>query len=277
MKSLFASFAVLALLSCGCATQQLRFDPWKGLPPEVLPELKQGIIAVPKAKLMDAVAVTLEHEPYFHWTFDHLDQGNGLLIGAAGLFREVQVRVLEDGLAGTSETAQAKSRMAVSVPRRALKTSAKIYVLRADPSRMTAYEPDAKDISQYNVVAADTELGPDYFYSFTYRVLNDRTQVPFTLHAYDGGELGQAPAQAMSSEPMPVATPTPAAMTPEEPSIAPKEGSAAATTPQATAATTVAPSSAVPLSPAQASTPAPTAIPTAEKVGSPSAPPAHRE
>ncbi len=182
----------------GCATHQLRFQPWKGLPNDAVPQLQHGVFDVPKDKLMDAAAVTLEHEPYFHWTFDSLDKADGLIIGSAGLFREVQLRVTdEDG---------GKSRLAVSVPRRVLKAQAKIYVLKSDPDHKTAYEPAEADLDKYSVIAADAELDEAYFYSFTYRALNDRTQVPFTLTPYqDDGSLGQAPVQQTTPEPLPAA------------------------------------------------------------------------
>jgi hypothetical protein len=217
----FAAALAAALLACGCATHQLRFQPWKGLPSEALPQLQRGVYDVPKEKLMDAAAVTLEHEPYFHWTFDSLDKANGLIIGSAGLFREVQLRVTdEDG---------GKSRLAVSVPRRVLKTQAKIYVLRSDPDHKTAYEPEEAQRDQYNVIAADAELDEDYFYSFTYRAMNDRSQVPFTLKAYeDDGALGEAPQQVSTPEPLPATASAPQALSPSA-TAAPAAVSPAAT------------------------------------------------
>jgi hypothetical protein len=209
MRSKFFALTLWAALAAGCATQQLRFDPWKGLPPESVSDLRQGVFAVPKEKLFDAAAATLDHEPYFHWTFDTLDKTNGLIVGSASLFREVQLRVVDQP--------EGKSRLAISVPRRALKTQAKIYVLKSDPSKHTAYEPEEAELSKYTVLAADTEIDPAYFYSFTYRVLNDRTQVPFSLRAYDDNEVqGQPPQQVGEPGTLPV-TPAPqpeAAVTP---------------------------------------------------------------
>ena len=195
MKHLFLRSLLLVAALTGCASNQVRFEPWKGLPKESLADLQQGIFAVPKEKLLDAAAATLEHEPYLHWTFDRFDKSNGLILGSAGVFREVQLRVADvDG---------GKSRLAVSVPQRVLKSQAKIYVLKSDPSRLTAYEPAREDLNQYNVLAADAELNEAYFYSFTYRVLNDRSQVPFSLKAYDDPEpIGQPPVQASSPAPL---------------------------------------------------------------------------
>jgi len=195
VKHLFSLSLLLASALTGCASNQVRFEPWKGLPKESLADLQQGVFDVPKDKLLDAAAATLEHEPYLHWTFDRFDKANGLILGSAGVFREVQLRVTDaDG---------GKSRLAVSVPQRVLKSQAKIYVLKSDPGRLTAYEPAREDLNQYNVLAADAVLDDAYFYSFTYRVLNDRSQVPFSLKAYDDPEpLGQPPVQASSPAPL---------------------------------------------------------------------------
>ncbi len=193
MKQLAAALGLLALCLNACATHQVRFEPWRGLPSAAVPDLQQGLFAIPKEKLMDAAAATLEHEPYFHWTFDSLDKANGLIIGSAGLFREVQLRI--------TDAEGGKSRMAMSVPRRMLKAQAKIYALKTDPARRTAYEPEAAKLDQYHVIAADVELDEAYFYSFTYRVLNDRTQVPFGLKAYQEADaLGQPPVQSSTPE-----------------------------------------------------------------------------
>ncbi len=205
MKKIFA-LIVLSLSLSACATHQVRFQPWKGIPAADLKDVQAGVFSVPKDKLFDAAAATLEHEPYLHWTFDSLDKGNGLIVGAAGLFREIQVRV--------TDAENGKSRMAISVPRRVLKAQAKIYIQADDSGHMTAYEPAAKDLPRYTVQAANAQLEPEYFYSFTYRVLNDRTQVPFVLESYeDQATQGWAPAQESA--------PTPAVAAPVDKSAAP--------------------------------------------------------
>lgn len=201
MKKLLC-LSLLTLWVSGCATHQLKFQPWKGIPSADLKDVQAGLFSVPKDKLFDAAAATLEHEPYLHWTFDTLDKSNGLIVGSAGLFREIQVRVT-DGPASVS--GQAQSKMAVSIPRRELKSQAKIYILNSDKSHKTAYEPSAADLPNYSVEAADTVLDRDYFYSFTYHVLTDRVQVPFSLESYEeANTTGLAPAQ--ESAPSPVVT-----------------------------------------------------------------------
>jgi hypothetical protein len=225
----FVPSLLLSLLS-GCATQQVHFQPWKGVPKEALADLQEGVFAVPKDKLLDAAAATLEHEPYLHWTFDRFDKANGLIIGSAGVLREVQLRVTD---ASSATEGAVKSRLAISVPRRVLKAQAKIYVLKSDASRLTAYEPSHQDLDLYNVLAADAELDDAYFYSFTYRVLNDRTQVPFSLRAYDDPEpLGQPPVQA--STPAAVES-APAALSPAAAvaAAAPAESAASPSSPAA--------------------------------------------
>ena len=142
MKKIFA-LIVMSLSLSACATHQVRFQPWKGIAAEDLKDLQAGRYSVPKDKLFDAAAATLEHEPYLHWTFDTFDKANGLIVGSAGLFREIQVRVAD---APQAESGTPKSTMAISIPRRELKSQAKIYVLNADKTRKTAYEPSAADL-----------------------------------------------------------------------------------------------------------------------------------
>lgn len=198
MKKILA-LIVMSLSLSACATHQVRFQPWKGIPTEDLKDLQAGDYKLPKDKLFDAAAATLEHEPYMHWTFDTFDKANGLIVGSAGLFREIQVRVTD---APTADSGTAKSHLAVSIPRRELKSQAKIYTLNSDKSRMTAYEPSAKDLPNYSVIAADAKLEPDYFLSFTYHVLTDRMQVPFSLESYeDAHTAGLAPAQESAPSP----------------------------------------------------------------------------
>jgi hypothetical protein len=222
MRAKFIPLILSAAFLGACATHQLRFQPWKGLPPESVSDLQKGVFPVPKEKLFDAAAATLDHEPYFHWTFSTLDKTNGLIVGSAGLFREIQLRV--------TDQPDNKSRLEISVPRRALKTQAKIYVMKDDASRHTAYEPEEAELGKYTVLAADAETDPAYFYSFTYRVLNDRTQVPFILQAYqDKEELGQPPAQATT----PSALSGTAALTPEKGSSDPMPAAAAEKLPPA--------------------------------------------
>lgn len=205
---------LLSLSLSACATHQVRFQPWKGIPAEDLKDVQAGRYSVPKDKLFDAAAATLEHEPYLHWTFDTFDKANGLIVGSAGLFREVQVRVAPSAVSG-----EAQSTMAISIPRRELKAQAKIYTLNSDKNHQTAYEPSAEDLPKYSVVAADAKLEPDYFYAFTYHVLTDRLQVPFTLQSYeDDNTTGFAPAQTSAPSPVVGApkeeTGTSAALTP---------------------------------------------------------------
>jgi hypothetical protein len=196
------------LLLGGCATHQLRHQPWKGVPDADLFSVSRGQFAVPKEKLLDAAAVTLEHEPYFHWTFDSFDKANGLIIGSAGLFREVQLRITDGDNGG--------SRLAVSIPRRDLNATAKIYVLKSNPAFQTAYPPEADKLGDYRVISAKATLSPDYFYSFTYRVLHDRTQVPFVLTP-----LGQGQVDAdEDAAPAPVAKPATLAPSPVKTPVA---------------------------------------------------------
>jgi hypothetical protein len=171
------ALALAAACLGGCATMQARFDPWKGLPDADVEALKQGVFDAPKDSLFDAAAATLVHEPYLHWSIEKLDKADGLITANAGLLREVQIRI--------SDADHGRSRMDINVPRRPLRTSAKIYVLRNDPSSTTAYEPDESDLGRYNVLVADASLDPSYLYSFTYRVLHDRSQVPYRLRAYE--------------------------------------------------------------------------------------------
>jgi hypothetical protein len=184
---------LLGLALGGCATHQVRFQPWQGVPAEQAAELQRGEFRAGKDALFDAVATTLEHEPYLHWAIEVLDKANGFIKAQAGVLREMQIRVTggPDG----------RSRMTVSVPRRELKTRAKIWVKRQTEFR-TAYEPPAGELGAYNVVSAEARLDEDYLRSFTWRVLNDRSQVPFVLAPH---EQSLDPAQATpASSPVPV-------------------------------------------------------------------------
>lgn len=260
--------AWLSLCVSGCATHQLRFQPWKGIPQADLADVQRGVFDVPKDKLFDAAAATLEHEPFLHWTFDTLDKGNGLMVGSAGLFREIQIRVT-DAEGPSTGSGQARSRMAVSIPRRELKSQAKIFILAKDPSQQTAYEPDALILDKYNVQAADAKLENDYFYSFTYRVLHDRTQVPFKLQAYEDAQAqGWAPEQDSAPTPA-VAAPVAASATASTMSAAP--ATAVGATPTAQAASTP---SAKPTLPAAGGVPTGS---TSAAEGAGELPPAHRE
>jgi len=166
---------VLALLSSGCATYHMTLRPMRGIPASDAAWLKQGQLAVGKDQLFDAVATTLEHEPYLHWDIDQLDRANGFIKASAGLFRDLQLRVTsaEDG----------RSRLAVSIPRRELKTRAKIWIRRSDPSQVSAYEPPKDQYNDYGVASADVELDDLYFVAFTWHVLHDHAEVPFDLTA----------------------------------------------------------------------------------------------
>lgn len=169
--------AVLAL--SGCATQQVRFQPWAGIPEAEAQALRRGELAAAPSAVFDAAAITLEHEPYLHWSIQSLDKANGFLSASAGLLREVQLRVapLEGG----------GSRLGVNVPRRELKARAKVWV--KDDGYRTAYEPPLAERGAYRVVSAQAVLDADYFRSFVWRALHDRSQVPFDL-APLGGEGG---------------------------------------------------------------------------------------
>lgn len=165
----------LAWLLSGCATYHLTLRPLRGVPAQDAAWLKQGQLAVPKAQLFDAVATTLEHEPYLHWDIDQLDRANGFIKASAGLFREVQLRVTDAG--------DGRSQLSVSIPRRELKTRAKIWFKRSDPSQVSAYEPDRDQYYAYGVASADVELDDLYFVAFTWHVLHDHAEVPFDLVA----------------------------------------------------------------------------------------------
>ncbi|HTB33877.1 MAG TPA: hypothetical protein VK842_03375 [bacterium] len=179
--------AILAGLMSGCATYHMTLRPLRGIPAADAAWLKQGQLAVPKAQLFDAVATTLEHEPYLHWDIDQLDRANGFIKASAGLFREVQLRITDAG--------GGRSQLAVSIPRRELKTRAKIWIKRSDPSQVSAYEPDKDQYNGYGVASADVELDDLYFAAFTWHVLHDHAEVPFDLAA----NPSESPLQALPS------------------------------------------------------------------------------
>lgn len=185
---------VLLLAVGGCATHLVHLQPWQGVPADQVEALKRGEFSVSKDKLFDAAATTLEHEPYLHWQISTLDRANGLVKADAGLLREVQLRVADADNGG--------SKLAISVPRRELKTRIKVYIKKSDPAERTAYVPEEAKLRDYKVVSADVQLDDDYFRAFAWHVLNDRAQVPFRLRAY--------PLQPEQAEPAAAAAPTPA-------------------------------------------------------------------
>jgi hypothetical protein len=195
----FPSLLLAVALVSGCATHQLRLQPLRGLPADEAARLKQGQLAVGRDRLFDAAATTLEHEPFLHWDIDLLDRANGFIKASAGLFREVQIRVTGDG--------GPNSQLAVSVPRRELKTRAKIWI--KPDGTATAYEPSAELKAQSRVVSADVELDDLYFYSFVWHALHDRAEVPFDLLSYDA-EAPIAAAAPLALQPMvPAQAPSP--------------------------------------------------------------------
>lgn len=199
---------LLAAAAClgACATVQARFEPWKGLPPEAVETLKTGDFDASKEKLFDAAATALEHEPFLHWSITRLDRADGLISADAGLLREVQLRVSDD--------ADGRSRLSVNVPRRALETRAKVYFKPGRLDTLTAYEPDEAELGGYKVLAADASLDNTYFYSFTYRVLHDRSQVPFELRSYEARPGPQATPVAVDALPQPAPAPQAAPLSP---------------------------------------------------------------
>lgn len=181
---------LLALSLSACASHQLVFHPYQGIPADEAAELKQGRFHASQAELFDAAATTLEHEPFLHWSVESLDKVNGFIKADAGLLRELQLRVSKADAAGA--TVNAISQLAISIPRRVLKTDAKIWV-KGSTGFKTAYEPEAADIGAYRVVSADALLDADYLRSFTWHVLHDRVQVPFSLEAKDASDSSALP------------------------------------------------------------------------------------
>lgn len=223
---LHRSFALLIALGLtACSTHQLKFKPYAGIPAEDAVALKRGEYNATPAALFDAAATTLEHEPYLHWSVGTMDKANGFIQADAGLLREVQLRVSSiTDASGSSASATAHSRLEISIPRRPLVTETKVWT-KDKSGFQTAYEPEAKDIDQYSVTAVSAELDETYLRSFVYRVLHDRSQVPFSLQALNEDEpvaINQAPAAsgpakdtAGTSGQAPVASPEKAAPTPE--------------------------------------------------------------
>jgi hypothetical protein len=199
LKILVLACAALGLGAC--ASQRLSFQPWKGVPASDLEGLKRGDYAVDKDTLFDAAANTLEHEPFLHWSITSLDKANGFITADAGVLRELQLRVTGPAAPG-DVSGGAQSHLAVNIPRRALRTRAKIWV--RDDGFRTAYEPEAAEMGRYVVYSAAAELGPDYLRSFTWHVLHDRVQVPFRLDGLDALEEAEAPALAPTADTTPV-------------------------------------------------------------------------
>jgi hypothetical protein len=191
------SLCLAVLCLPACATHHLRFKPMAGIPADEAAELARGEFRTTPDKLFDAAATTLEHEPYLNWSVTTLNKENGFLKASAGLLREVQFRVSAVDAAGASGSAAARSRLDISIPRRPLVTQAKIWT-KANGFQ-TAYQPEQAELHEYRVTQVEAELDDAYLRSFTWRVLHDRSQVPFTLEAHDAEEpvsIQSAPAAA---------------------------------------------------------------------------------
>lgn len=180
---LFAVALAVAVLS-GCASHRVAFQTWDGIPADEAAELKRGEFRAGAEQVLDALATTLEHEPYLHWSIDSLDKKNGFITANAGLLREIQLRVVADA-SGSSRT-----RVSVSIPRRELKVRAKIWV-KDSSGFQTPYEPAEAEKGDYHVQIADALLDADYVRSFAWRVLNDKSQVPFRI--VDAGQAEAEP------------------------------------------------------------------------------------
>lgn len=165
---------VTAAFLSGCASKHLVFQPWSGIPADVAAELKRGEFRATQDQVFDAMATTLEHEPYLHWSIESLDKANGFIKANAGLLREIQIRVVADA------TGNSRSKVSISIPRRELKVLAKIWS-KDSTGFQTPYEPEEKDRAGFYVHSAHAELGNDYFNSFAWRVLSDKSQVPFKM------------------------------------------------------------------------------------------------
>lgn len=211
---------LLALSLTACSTHQLKFKPYAGIPAEDAAALKRGEFNATPAALFDAAATTLEHEPFLHWSVGTLDKASGFIKADAGLLRELQLRVSSVADAsGASSSAAARSRLEISIPRRPLVTETKVWI-KDKTGFQTAYEPEAKELDQYSVTAVAAELDEAYLRSFVYRVLHDRSQVPFSLAPMNEEEpvaIKQAPAT-----PQPTPVPTPAATAAATPVVTPE-------------------------------------------------------
>lgn len=175
-----------SLLLGACSTHQLRFKPLIGIPADEAAELQRGELRASSDQVFDAAATTLEHEPFLHWSVSSLDKANGFIKADAGLLREVQLRVTTV-IDAQGASVAGRTRLEVSIPRRPLKTRAKIWTKDKTGFR-TAYEPAQAELPDYSVIAVDAELDADYLRSFAWRVLHDHSQVPFSLSNYDDGE-----------------------------------------------------------------------------------------
>jgi hypothetical protein len=195
MKTQRLLSVLLALGLSACSTHQLRFKPMAGIPADEAALLAHGEYKAAPDQLFDAAATTLEHEPFLHWSVTTLDKANGYIRAGAGLLREVQLRVSAvPDASGSSSSATVHSKLEISIPRRPLMTESKVWT-KVKTGFQTAYEPAEAELDQYHVTAVSAELDADYLRSFAWRVLHDRSQVPFTLTSYT--ELNQ-------EEPVPV-------------------------------------------------------------------------
>lgn len=176
---------LVSLCLGACATHKVKFHPLDGIAADKQAFMLRGEFDAPKEKVLDAIGDVLDHEPFFHWEYLQLAKADGWVKASAGLMREVNFRVVD--------AEPGRSRVAYSVPRRALRSRAKVWIAKKDASKATAYQPD--DDGGYNLVQADFELDEEYFRSAIQRALSDRSSVPFEAIPHERDEaLGEPPA-----------------------------------------------------------------------------------
>lgn len=172
----------LAWLLTGCgATHQVKFDPWRGFAPETTEALKRGDLDFPKDKVFRAAGDVLDHEPFLRWEFEQLDSKEGWIKATAGQFRLMNMRVTD----ASGDSATAKSRISISLPKRTLDGQKDVWVSDEDTRKMTAYDLEFSRRKNWHSVTANFELDQDYLVSAIYRQLTDLSAVPFSLEELD--------------------------------------------------------------------------------------------
>lgn len=177
-------FILAPLFLSSCATHVIKFHPLDGISADKQGFMERGEFDASKEKVLDAVGDVLDHEPFFHWEYLSLDKANGWIKANAGLMREANFRVVE--IEG------GRSRLATSVPRRALRSVAKIWIDKKDASKVSAYDP--VNPAEAEQVRADFELDESYFRSAVYRALTDHSAVPFEAVSHERDDVvGEPP------------------------------------------------------------------------------------
>jgi hypothetical protein len=204
MKRIFVLALPLLLMGCG-AGHELAFDYWRGLPPETTTMLSQGELPFDKDKVFLALSDVLDNGPFLRWNYEDNDMTGGLISATANPTMEIKATIVDAG----GDSANAKVKVKIEFPRGAVSGEKSVWVSDKDDMRVTAYDLQFSQRTDWHSVMSQYSLDPNYWISAVYRDLTDKTEVPFEIK-----EAGSNPAPQMSPTSAAAAPASPAPLSP---------------------------------------------------------------